>query len=80
LAVDFLRPPELRVDPERDEERDDERVVAGTATARSASAPSVASPIAESPHVSSASAVGSPHEPALGVEASPVPLQSSWVI
>jgi hypothetical protein len=84
FAVDFFRP-ELRVDPEREllpEERDDDRrVVAGTAIVRSTSAPSLASPIAESPHVSSGSAVGSLHEPAVDVsDASPVPLQSSSVI
>src|SRR4029079_6216172 len=62
-------------------ERDDDRVVAGTATVRSASALSVASPIAASPHASSAPADGSFHEPALDVsDASPVPLQSSWVM
>jgi hypothetical protein len=78
LAVDFFRPPEER---ELLEERDDERVVAGTATARSASAPSVASSIAVSPHVASASAAGSFHEAALDVsDASPVSLQSSWVM
>jgi hypothetical protein len=71
FAVDFFRAPEER---ELLEERDDERVVAGTATMRSASALSVASPIA-------ASAAGSFHEPALDVlDASPVPLQSSWVM
>jgi hypothetical protein len=83
FAVDFFRAPVLRVDPEREllEERDDERVVAGTAIARSASALSVASPIADSPHACSASAAGSFHEPALDVfDASPVPLQSSWVM
>ena len=88
FAVDFFaddfRPLELRVDPEREllpEERDDERVVAGTAMARSTSAPSLASPIAVVPHASSASAVGSLHEPALDVsDVSPVPLQSSSVI
>jgi hypothetical protein len=70
LAVDFFLEL-LRVDPERElellpEERDEERVVAGTAMVRS-------------PHVSSAaSAVGSLHEPAFDI--SPVPLQSSWVI
>jgi hypothetical protein len=84
LALDFFRDDELRVDPERElerePEREDDRVVAGTATARSA--PSLVSPIADSPHVSSAaSAVGSLHEPALDVcDASPVPLQSSWVM
>jgi hypothetical protein len=70
LAVDFFLEL-LRVDPERElellpEERDEERVVAGTAMVRS-------------PHVSSAaSAVGSLHEPAFDI--SPVPLQSSWVM
>lgn len=82
---DFFRAPELRVDPEREllpEERDDDRVVAGTAIERSISAPSLASPIADSPHASSASAAGSsPQEPAVGVpDASPVPLQSSSVM
>jgi hypothetical protein len=78
FAVDFFRAPEER---ELLEERDDDRVVAGTATVRSASALSVASPIAASPHVSSAPAAGSFHEPALDVlDASPVPLQSSWVM
>jgi hypothetical protein len=52
----------LREDPEREvllDERAEERVVAGTATARAASAPSSidASPMAESPHVSSATSV-----------------------
>ena len=78
FAVDFFRAPEER---ELLEERDDDRVVAGTATVRSASALSVTSPIATSPHASSASAAGSFHEPALDVlDASPVPLQSSWVM
>jgi hypothetical protein len=79
FAVDFFfRAPEER---ELLEERDDDRVVAGTATMRSASALSVASPIAASPHASSAPAAGSFHEPALDVsDASPVPLQSSWVM
>ena len=78
FAVDFFRAPEER---ELLEERDDDRVVAGTATVRSASALSVASPIAASPHASSAPAAGSFHEPALDVlDASPVPLQSSWVM
>jgi hypothetical protein len=78
FAVDFFRAPEER---ELLEERDDERVVAGTATVRSVSALSVASPIADSPHAGSASAAGSFHEPALDVfDASPVPLQSSWVM
>jgi hypothetical protein len=95
FVVDFLREEELRVDPEREldfvelrpderePERDDERVVAGTARAISAgsSLVSVVSPIADSPHVSSASAVGSLHEPAVDVsDASPVPLQSSSVM
>jgi hypothetical protein len=78
----------LREDPERElllDERAEERVVAGTATARAASAPSSidASPMAESPHVSSATSVPinvSLGESALDVSASPVPLQSSWVI
>jgi hypothetical protein len=56
FAVDFFRDEELRVDPERELERelerDDERVVAGTVTARSA--PSL---------VSAASAVSSLDEP-----------------
>jgi hypothetical protein len=64
-AVDFLRlePLDLlREDPEREvllDEREEERVVAGTATARATSAPSSidASPMAESPHVSSATSV-----------------------
>jgi hypothetical protein len=52
----------LREDPERElllDERAEERVVAGTATARAASAPSSidASPMAESPHVSSATPI-----------------------
>jgi hypothetical protein len=65
FAVDFFRAPEER---ELLEERDDDRVVAGTATVRSASE-------------LSASAAGSFHEPALDVsDASPVPLQSSWVM
>jgi hypothetical protein len=81
FADDFFRPPELRVDPERELERELERVVAGMAIVRSSSAPSVVSPIADSPHVSSASAGGSLHEPVLGVsDASPVPLQSSSVM
>src|SRR5205085_3421491 len=84
LAVDFFRAPELRVDPEREllpEERDEERVVAGTATARSISAPSLASPIADSPQLCPGFAVGSLHEPAIDVsDVSPVPLQSSWVM
>jgi hypothetical protein len=55
-----LEPPDLlREDPERElllDERDEERVVAGTATARATSALSSidGSPMAESPHVSSA--------------------------
>jgi hypothetical protein len=81
--VDFFRAPELRVDPEREllpEERDDDRVVAGIEIERS-SAPSLVSPIADSPQSSSASAFGSLHEPAVDVsDASPVPLQSSWVM
>jgi hypothetical protein len=78
FAVDFFRAPEER---ELLEERDDERVVAGTATVRSMSALSVTSSIADSPNASSASAAGSFHEPALDVfDASPVPLQSSWVM
>ena len=78
FAVDFFRAPEER---ELLEERDDDRVVAGTATARSASTLSAASPIAASPHASSAPAAGSFHEPALDVsDVSPVPLQSSWVM
>jgi hypothetical protein len=62
-AVLRLEPPDLlREDPEREvllDERAEERVVAGTATARAASAPSSidASPMAESPHVSSATSV-----------------------
>jgi hypothetical protein len=84
-----LEPPDLlREDPERElllDERDEERVVAGTATARAASAPSSidASPMAESPHVSSAASLPidvSLSESALDVSASPVPLQSSSVI
>src|SRR5581483_5084527 len=92
LAVDFF----FREDPERElelfaelrleervPERDEERVVAGTA--RATSAISSVLPIADSPHASSAvvsaSAVGLLHEPAFGVsDASPVPLQSSWVM
>jgi len=91
LALDFFFRDELLVDPERElelrpeerePEREDDRVVAGTATARSISVPSLVSPIADSPHVSSAaSAAGSLHEPAIGVcDASPVPLQSSSVM
>jgi len=88
-AVLRLEPPDLlREDPGREvllDERAEERVVAGTATARAASAPSSidASPMAESPHVSSAISVPinvSLGESALDVLASPVPLQSSWVI
>jgi hypothetical protein len=62
-AVLRLEPPDLlREDPERElllDERAEERVVAGTATARAASAPSSidASPMAESPHVSSATSL-----------------------
>jgi len=87
----FLREPELRVDPERElelreelrvPERDEERVVAGTARATSAASSAVVSPIAESPHISSAvSPLESLIEPAVDVSfVSPVPLQSSWVI
>ncbi len=77
LAAAFLRVPELRVDPERELLR----VVAGTAIARSSSALSPASPIADSPHASSGSTVGSLHEPAVDAsDVSPVPLQSSWVM
>ena len=77
LAAAFLRVPGLRVDPERELLR----VVAGTAIARSSSALSPASPIADSPHASSGSTVGSLHEPAVDAsDVSPVPLQSSWVM
>jgi hypothetical protein len=58
-AVDFLAPDLLREDPERElelrePERDEDRVVAGTARATSALSSFVTSPIAASPHVSSA--------------------------
>jgi hypothetical protein len=76
----FLRELELRVDErelEREPERDEDRVVAGTARAMSSSV----SPMVESPHVSSASPNESLNEPAVdGSSVSPVPLQSSWVI
>jgi hypothetical protein len=76
FAVDFFRVEELRVDPERElerePERDDDRVVAGTATARSL--PPVSS-------TAEASADSSLYEPAFDVcDVSPVPLQSSWVM
>jgi hypothetical protein len=84
LAVDFLAD-ELR-DPERAlelraPERDEDRVRAGITVGVSVLSSSV-SPTADSPHVSSADSTdGSLHEPASGVsDASPVPLQSSWVI
>jgi hypothetical protein len=88
LAVDFFRAElrlelfaELRPD-DRVPERDEERVVAGTA--RATSATSSVSPIADSPHASSATgsaaAVGSLHEPVGVSDASPVPLQSSSVM
>jgi hypothetical protein len=68
---------------EREPERAEERVVAGTAMARVAPVLSSldASPMAESPHVASANwfSVDVPlSEPVLLVP--PVPLQSSWVI
>jgi uncharacterized protein YjbI with pentapeptide repeats len=94
LAVDFravlffLAPALLREDPERElelrePERDEDRVVAGTARATSALSSFVTSPIAASPHVSSAAtaAVDSLSESTLnGSTVSPIPLQSSWVI
>ena len=78
FAVDFFRVPEREL--EREPEREEERVDAGTAVVRS-SASSVMSPMADSPHVSSASADGALHEPAIDVcDVSPVPLQSSSVM
>ncbi len=84
----FLLPDLLREDPERElelrePERDEDLVVAGTARATSALSSLVTSPIAASPHVSSAaSAVDDPlSESTLnGCTVSPIPLQSSWVI
>jgi hypothetical protein len=91
----FFREPELRVDPEREPElrealppddrepeRDEDRVVAGTARAISALSSSAVSPMVESPHVSSASLPSeSLNESAVdGSSVSPIPLQSSWVI
>jgi hypothetical protein len=68
FAVDFFRDEEREL--ERELERDDDLVVAGTVTARSA--PSL---------VSAASADSSLKEPAFNVcDVSPVPPQSSWVI
>jgi hypothetical protein len=79
----------LREDPERElelrePERDEDLVVAGTARAISALSPLVRSPIAASPHVSSAApgtVDDSLSESTLnGLTVSPIPLQSSWVI
>ena len=88
LALDFFAE-DLREEDEREEllelrelERDEDRVAAAMAGAASALSMLDVSPMAESPHVSSAaSAVGeSLNEPAVDVSVSPVPLQSSWVI
>jgi hypothetical protein len=94
LAVDlraevFLREDDARlvlVAAERDPERDEDRAAAGTARAISGSSSLVTSPMAASPHVSSATSVpksvdGSLSESASdGSAVSPIPLQSSWVI
>jgi hypothetical protein len=99
LAVDFLAV-DLRAEVffradvarlvvlavERDPERDEDRAAAGTARAISGSSSLVTSPMAVSPHVSSATSVAkslddSPSESASdGSAVSPIPLQSSWVI
>ena len=82
LRVEAERDPEreeLR-EPERDEERVDAAMAAGAISALSMLD---ASPMAESPQVTSAvgSSDDSLHEPADDVsDVSPVPLQSSWVI
>jgi hypothetical protein len=88
FAADFFFAPDFRADEERDvelleelrePEREEDRVRAGMAA--TGSALSCESPMAASPHVSSAaSADGSLNKPALDVsDVSPVPLQSSWV-
>jgi hypothetical protein len=82
FAVDFFaadfRGAAFFLDPERELERDDERVRAGMAAASSGS-------MEDSSTAASSSATiadGSLHEPRCDVvsDASPVPLQSSWVI
>src|SRR5438093_846420 len=87
LAVDFREDPERELElfvELRLDERDVERAAAGTARAISgvSSISSLVSTMVDSPpHVSSATTVGSLHEPAVGVfDASPVPLQSSSVM
>jgi hypothetical protein len=89
-AEDFLREDDARVlefvAEERDPERDEDRAAAGTARATSGSSSLVTSPMAVSPHVSSAASVSKslddwPSESADdGSSVSPIPLQSSWVI
>jgi uncharacterized protein YjbI with pentapeptide repeats len=85
----FLLPDLLREDPERElelrePERDEDLVVAGTARATSELSSLARSPIAASPHVSSAASGAvddSLSESTLnGLTVSPIPLQSSWVI
>ena len=94
FALDFFAPDffaeALREEDERDEreelrepERDEERVAAAMAGATSALSRPDASPMAESPQLTSAAGASdvSLNEPAFDVcDVSPVPLQSSWVI
>ena len=89
LALDFfaedLREEDERAEREelREPERDEERVAAAMAGATSALSIPDASPLAESPQLTSAAGASdvSLNEPAFDVgDVSPVPLQSSWVI
>jgi len=91
LALDFFAEDlreEVERDPEREElrepERDEERVAAAMAAGAISALSSLdASPMAESPQVTSAAGASddSLHEPAFDVsDVSPVPLQSSWVM